>query len=62
MKEILNDKRYGALRTLGERKQAFNEVYSFLVLRNDVQMHFNVTICKPLQSLIIFLLVDFNVD
>jgi len=26
MREIINDKRYGALRTLGERKQAFNEV------------------------------------
>ncbi|KAL1194306.1 Pre-mRNA-processing protein 40A [Cardamine amara subsp. amara] len=25
MKEIVHDKRYGALRTLGERKQAFNE-------------------------------------
>ncbi|CAL1395733.1 unnamed protein product [Linum trigynum] len=25
MREIVNDKRYGALRTLGERKQAFNE-------------------------------------
>lgn len=26
MREIINDKRYGALRTIGERKQAFNEV------------------------------------
>lgn len=26
MKAIINDKRYGALKTLGERKQAFNEV------------------------------------
>ncbi|KAA3463534.1 pre-mRNA-processing protein 40A-like [Gossypium australe] len=26
MRVIINDKRYGALRTLGERKQAFNEV------------------------------------
>jgi hypothetical protein len=26
MREIINDKRYGALKTLGERKQAFNEV------------------------------------
>ncbi|GKV20029.1 hypothetical protein SLEP1_g30209 [Rubroshorea leprosula] len=25
MREIINDKRYGALRTIGERKQAFNE-------------------------------------
>ncbi|XP_031377807.1 pre-mRNA-processing protein 40A isoform X2 [Punica granatum] len=25
MREIINDKRYGALKTLGERKQAFNE-------------------------------------
>jgi hypothetical protein len=25
LKEIVHDKRYGALRTLGERKQAFNE-------------------------------------
>ncbi|GKV10405.1 hypothetical protein SLEP1_g21773 [Rubroshorea leprosula] len=25
MKEIINDRRYGALKTLGERKQAFNE-------------------------------------
>ncbi|CAE6226708.1 unnamed protein product [Arabidopsis arenosa] len=25
MREIINDRRYGALRTLGERKQAFNE-------------------------------------
>lgn len=28
MREIINDKRYGALKTLGERKQAFNEVTS----------------------------------
>lgn len=28
MREIINDKRYGALKTLGERKQAFNEVRS----------------------------------
>lgn len=27
MRVIINDQRYGALRTLGERKQAFNEVY-----------------------------------
>lgn len=27
MRVIINDKRYGALKTLGERKQAFNEVY-----------------------------------
>jgi hypothetical protein len=26
MREIINDKRYAALKTLGERKQAFNEV------------------------------------
>ncbi len=26
MRVIINDKRYGALKTLGERKQAFNEV------------------------------------
>ena len=26
MREIINDKRYGALKTLGERKQAFHEV------------------------------------
>jgi len=26
MRLIINDKRYGALKTLGERKQAFNEV------------------------------------
>lgn len=26
MRVIVNDKRYGALKTLGERKQAFNEV------------------------------------
>jgi len=26
MREIINDKRYNALKTLGERKQAFNEV------------------------------------
>lgn len=26
MRVIINDRRYGALRTLGERKQAFNEV------------------------------------
>jgi pre-mRNA-processing factor 40 len=25
MRVIINDKRYGALKTLGERKQAFNE-------------------------------------
>jgi hypothetical protein len=28
MKKIINDKRYGALKTLGEKKQAFNEVNS----------------------------------
>ena len=27
MRIIINDKRYGALKTLGERKQAFNEVW-----------------------------------
>lgn len=27
MRVIINDRRYGALRTLGERKQAFNEVH-----------------------------------
>lgn len=26
MRVIINDKRYGALKTLGERKQVFNEV------------------------------------
>lgn len=26
MRVIINDKRYGALKSLGERKQAFNEV------------------------------------
>ena len=26
MRVIINDKRYGALKTLGERKQTFNEV------------------------------------
>jgi len=26
MRTIINDKRYGALKTLGERKEAFNEV------------------------------------
>lgn len=26
MRVIINDKRYGALKTLGERKEAFNEV------------------------------------
>lgn len=26
MREIINDKRYSALKTPGERKQAFNEV------------------------------------
>jgi hypothetical protein len=30
MRVIINDKRYGALKTLGERKQAFNEASSFL--------------------------------
>ena len=30
MRVIINDKRYGALKTLGERKQAFNEA-SFCV-------------------------------
>jgi FF domain len=29
MRVIINDKRYGALKTLGERKQAFNEVCFF---------------------------------
>ena len=28
MRVIITDKRYGALKTLGERKQAFNEVIS----------------------------------
>lgn len=26
MKKIINDKRYGALKTIGEKKQTFNEV------------------------------------
>lgn len=30
MREIINDKRYGALKTLGERKQALNEVLKSL--------------------------------
>ncbi|KAF7817419.1 pre-mRNA-processing protein 40A [Senna tora] len=34
MREIINDKRYSALKTLGERKQAFNEV------RNKPLAHF----------------------
>jgi pre-mRNA-processing factor 40 len=29
MRVIINDKRYGALKTLGERKQAFNEVNTY---------------------------------
>lgn len=29
MRVIINDKRYGALKTLGERKQAFNEARAF---------------------------------
>lgn len=29
MRVIINDKRYGALKTLGERKQAFNEASAF---------------------------------
>lgn len=29
MRVIINDKRYGALKTLGERKQAFNEASGF---------------------------------
>lgn len=32
MREIINDKRYGALRTLGERKQAFNEVSAVMII------------------------------
>lgn len=32
MREIINDKRYGALRTLGERKQAFNEVSVVMII------------------------------
>lgn len=31
MRVIINDKRYGALKALGERKQAFNEVKLRLV-------------------------------
>lgn len=63
---IVHDKRYGALRTLGERKQAFNEVYILLVLRNDVQMHLNIPVCKVLLSLFVmqstsqFSLVDLH--
>ena len=30
MRVIINDQRYGALRTLGERKQVFNEVCVFM--------------------------------
>lgn len=32
MRVIINDKRYGALKTLGERKQAFNEVTTGFVI------------------------------
>lgn len=31
MRVIINDKRYGALKTLGERKQVFNEVSSLFL-------------------------------
>lgn len=31
MREIINDKRYGALKTLGERKQAFHEVIDTII-------------------------------
>lgn len=40
MREIINDKRYNALKTLGERKQAFNEV------RNKLHMRIPCTILK----------------
>lgn len=33
MRVIINDKRYGALKTLGERKQAFNEASLYIVVR-----------------------------
>lgn len=31
MRVIITDKRYGALKSLGERKEAFNEVNSFIL-------------------------------
>ncbi|KAL2317863.1 hypothetical protein Fmac_031739 [Flemingia macrophylla] len=37
MREIINDKRYNALKTLGERKQAFNEVRNRLHRANCMQ-------------------------
>lgn len=37
MRVIINDKRYGALKTLGERKQAFNEVFICLVYNDNLQ-------------------------
>ncbi|CAN8258741.1 unnamed protein product [Cochlearia groenlandica] len=40
MREIINDKRYGALRTLGERKQAFNE-YLHQIRRAAEEEKFN---------------------
>lgn len=41
MRVIINDKRYGALKTLGERKQAFNEVN--LSLSCVLCSHFNLS-------------------
>ena len=42
MREIINDKKYGALKTLGERKQAFNEVN---VTQESYNSGFAVQIC-----------------
>lgn len=46
MREIINDKRYGALKTLGERKQAFNEV-------NNVENHCNFHLFDGVVALVV---------
>lgn len=53
MRVIINDKRYGALKTLGERKQAFNEVSLWVNFRykiHIISMFLNAMTIRPFSS------------
>lgn len=52
MRLIINDKRYAALRSLGERKQAFNEVPSGLIAQH-ILIHLMISSCIFITPLLI---------
>ena len=67
MREIIDDKRYGALKTLGERKQAFNEVngtqesynsgfaVGFCYVCDSIASILDYFTCPPVAALFIFI-------